>query len=561
MIRDEIEALLQQAARTAQAAGLLPQIALPTGIIERPANAAHGDYATSVPLRLARAARMRPLDIARALVDHLPASDYFAQVTVAAPGFINFTLSQPWLARQVEAITAQGSDFGHVDIGGGKTVQVEFVSANPTGPLTAASGRGGALGDALANVLAAAGYRPQREYYVNDAGNQMEVFNQTIYARYCQALGQDVSIPDEGYRGEYMIELGRALANECGDRYLALPREDAAAELGTTARERLLGDIRSAVDQMGINYDVWFSERGLYERGLIDQCIAHLRERGYVGDRDGAVWLLTTALGQEKDDVLIRSNGLPTYFAADIAYHYDKFMVRGLDRVIDIWGADHAGHVARMKAAVAALGMDPDAFQVIIHQMITLLSGGEIVKISKRTGNIVTLREVLEDVGADACRFFFLARSADAHIDFDLDLARKQSNENPVYYVQYAHARIASIMAYGGQVDYASGDVGLLTHESELALIRKMLELPELVEVMARTLETHHLPHYAQDLAALFHSFYTQCRVVSDDAALTKARLRLVLAVKTVLANTLGLMGISAPEEMRRADEEAQPAG
>jgi arginyl-tRNA synthetase len=557
VIRDDIEALLLQAARSARQAGLLPEITLPTGIVERPSNSTHGDYATSLPLRLARAARMRPLDIARAIVSHLPSADLFDRVEVVAPGFINFTLSQRWLSAQVGEIARQGGDFGHVDLGKGQSVQVEFVSANPTGPLTAASGRGGALGDALANILGAAGYRAYREYYVNDAGNQMELFNQTVYARYLQALGREAEIPEEGYRGTYMAELARAIAAREGDRYLEMSTDYAPAELGALAREMLLVDIHSTVDVMGIGYDVWFSERGLYDRGLIDQCIGFLRERGFVGDRDGAVWLLSTALGQEKDDVLIRTNGLPTYFAADIAYHYDKFKVRGLDRVIDIWGADHAGHVPRMKAAVTALEADPDSFDVIIHQMITLIRDGAEVKISKRTGNIVTLREVLEEVGADACRFFFLSRSADAHMDFDLDLAKKQSDENPVFYVQMAHARVAGILRYGAGVDFSDGDLSLLNHKAELALVRKMLEFPELVEMMARKLEPHHLPHYAQDLAAILHSFYPQCRVVSDDIPLTKARLRLMLAVKTVLGNALGLMGISAPEEMRRAEGEA----
>ncbi len=569
MIRDEIARLLMEAGHNAQAKGLLPSFALPDPSVQRPSNSAHGDYASSLPLRIARAARMRPLDIAQILVRELPQSDYFESVEVAPPGFVNFSLSPDWLARQVETVVAAGPGFGSADVGGGQTVQVEFVSANPTGPLTAASGRGGALGDALANVLAAAGYRASREYYMNDAGRQMATFNDSLYARYAQALGQEVDLPADGYRGTYLIDLGRDVAAEYGDRFLAMPREEATRELGKIGLARMIASIHDTIELMGIHYDDWFSEQSLYDREVIGLVLSLLAERGYVEKREGATWLVSTALGEDKDNVLVRSNGIPTYFASDIAYHYDKFVLRKLDNVIDIWGADHQGHVPRMKAGVGALGVAPDRFKIIVHQMITLRRGDEIVRLSKRTGDIITLREVLEEVGADACRFFFLSRSADSQMDFDLDLAKKQSKDNPVFYVQYAHARIASILRRAGDLDYSSGDLSLLRHDAELTLIRKMLELPELVESMARTLEPHHLPHYAQDIAAIFHVFYEKCRVLSreeSDLPLTKARLRLVLAAKIVLANTLHLMGIGAPEEMRLEDEteladgEKQPA-
>jgi arginyl-tRNA synthetase len=560
MIREEIARLLTEAGQKAQAKGLLPSFALPDPAVQRPANPSHGDYSSSLPLRLARAARMRPLDIAQLLVQELPESTYFARVEVAQPGFVNFTLSEEWLSHQVAMIGEAGHQYGCVDIGRGQTAQVEFVSANPTGPLTAASGRGGALGDALANVLAAAGYRVSREYYVNDAGRQMATFNATLFARYAQALGQDVPVPSDGYQGAYMAEVAGEIAAEQGDRFLKLPQGDATRELGQIGLNRMITSIHETIEMLGIDYDAWFSEQSLYDRDVIHLVLGLLAERGYVEKREGAVWLVSTALGEDKDNVLVRSNGIPTYFASDIAYHYDKFILRKLDLVIDIWGADHQGHVPRMKAGVGALGVPSDAFKIIIHQMITLRRGEEIVRLSKRTGDIVTLKEVLEEVGADACRFFFLARSADSHMDFDLDLAKKQSNENPVFYVQYAHARIASILRRAGDRDYSSGDLSLLRHEAELTLIRKMLELPELVELMARSLEPHHLPHYAQELAGVFHIFYTQCQVLSreeSDRELTLARLRLVLAAKTVLANTLHLMGIGAPEEMWRDGEPA----
>jgi arginyl-tRNA synthetase len=550
VVKDQIVQQLVEAGRSAQAKGLLPSFALPEVTVQRTANPTHGDYASSLPLKLARAARMKPLDIARALVDELPASDVFAKVEIALPGFINFTLSSAWLARQVDEIVAAGPQFGRVDIGNGQTVQVEFVSANPTGPLTAASGRGGALGDALANILSAAGYRATREYYVNDAGSRMDAFNQTLYARYAQALGQDLPIPADGYHGKYMAEIAAEIVAEAGDKYLTMDRAAAAAELGRIGLAKIIQSIKETIALLGVKYDRWFSEQSLHDRGVIAEILKRLGDAGYVEEREGAVWFVSTAVGEEKDNVLVRSSGIPTYFASDIAYHYNKFVERGLDQVIDIWGADHQGHVRRMHAGIGAIGIPSEKLKILIHQMITLKRGDEIVKISKRTGDIVTLREVLDDVGADACRFFFLSRSADAHMDFDLDLATKQSNENPVYYVQYAHARIASVLRYAGQVDLSTSDVRLLTHEAEQALIRKMLELPDLVEMMARVLEPHHLPHYAQELAATFHQFYTQCRVVTEDEALTKARLKLALAAKIVLANALGLMGISAPEQM-----------
>ncbi|MBX6772779.1 MAG: arginine--tRNA ligase [Chloroflexi bacterium] len=550
IVRQEIASLLDQAVRRAQDKGLLPPVAVPAASIERPANPAHGDYASTVALKLARSARMSPADIARILVRELPASPLIGAVNIAGPGFINFTLSDTWLAEQVNTIVTLGDAFGSLDLGHDARVQVEFVSANPTGPLPVAAGRGGALGDSLARLLATAGYKVWREYYVNDHGSRIDVFGQSIYARYAQEFGRDVPVPADGYHGTYLIDFARHLKDTQGDRFLQMPPSEAQKELARLGIAYFLDGIRSDLERLGIEYDCWFSEQRLYDDGEVERVLDLLRQRGYVATREGAVWFVSSVLGEDKDNVLVRSNGEPTYFASDIAYHYNKLAVRGFDRVIDVWGADHQGHVGRTRAAVGALDLDTDRLQIIIHQLVTLRVGGQPARMSKRAGHLITLREVLDEVGPDACRFFFVSRSADSHLDFDLDLARKQSDENPVYYVQYAHARIASILRYAGGIDYQDADVSLLRHPAELTLIRKMLELPEVIEAAVLALEPHHLPHYALELASEFHSFYTQCRVVSDDPALTRARLKLVDAARITLRNTLDLIGVRAPEQM-----------
>ena len=471
---------------------------------------------------------------------------------VAPPGFINFTLKTEWLTKQVDQILLAGDTYGSINLGQGNEVQVEFVSVNPTGPLHVGHGRGAILGDTLATVLTAAGYNVEKEYYINDAGNQIEAFFRSLYARYQQCLGTEAEIPSEGYFGNYMVDLAKEIVAVEGDRFLGLPESEAVVQLGRLGLDRLVEQIRSDLELLGVTFDVWFSEQSLYENGQYDKAMSLLREQGYLTDKEGATWFISTALGEDKDNVVVRGDGSPTYFAADIAYHYNKFIERGFDRVINIWGADHQGHISRMKAVVGAMGITPERLQVIVCQMVTLRRGEELIRVSKRTGDIITLREVVDEVGADVCRFFFLSRTADSQMDFDLELAKKESADNPVYYVQYAHARIASILRLAEQrgIDYEDGDVSLLTTEPELTLIRKMLLLPEMIETIAQTLEPHHLTYYAQDLATVFHSFYRQCRVVSEDEGLTKARLRLVAAAKLVLARTLHLMGMTAPERM-----------
>jgi len=392
----------------------------------------------------------------------------------------------------------------------------------------------------------------EKEYYVNDAGSQIDAFYRSLYARYQQCLSIDAEMPSDGYLGSYMVDLAKEITAEEGDRFLSLPPKEALSELGQIGLAKLIEQIKSDLEQLGVSFDVWFSEQSLYDNGQYQRALSLLRQGGYIGEKEDATWFVSTALGEDKDNVVVRSDGSPTYFAADIAYHYNKFLERKFDKVINIWGADHQGHISRMKAVVSALGIAPERLVVIISQMVTLSRGGELVRISKRSGDIITLREVIDEVGADACRFFFASRSADSQMDFDLELAKKQSADNPVYYVQYAHARIASILRLAQQrgIDYTDGDVSLLTTEPELTLIRKMLLLPEMVEVVAYTLESHHLAYYAQELATVFHSFYKQCRVVSQNEALTKARLKLVAAAKIALARTLHLMGMTAPERM-----------
>jgi arginyl-tRNA synthetase len=551
-IRQEIADLVDSAARAAQTAGDIPAVLLPEAVVERPARPEHGDYASSLPLRLARAARQNPISLAETIARGIKSHPAVGEVTVAPPGFVNIRLADSWLAGQVDSILNQGTRFGGSELGGGRKVQIEFVSANPTGPLHVGNGRWASIGDSLSRVLAAAGYNVEKEYLVNDQFTQVDNFAATVLARYKQLYGQDVEIPEDGYPGEYVIELAKKVREQFGDRYL----KEAVAphELKRFAVDSMIAMIRDDLAVMNVNYDVWFFESSLYEGdGCYNEAMQRLRDQGAVVEKEGAVWLNSSALGEDRDNVLIRSTGMPTYFASDIAYHYDKFFRRGFDQVIDIWGADHQGHVSRVKTAVQALGVEEGRLEILIGQLVALRRDGQAVRLSKRAGEIITLREVVDEVGADACRFFFLQRSADSQMEFDIDLAKRQSNENPVYYVQYAHARIAGILTRATEAGLSpdKGDVSLLTHPAELALIRKMLLLPELVESIAEAREPHHLPHYALELATAFHDFYERCQVINhEEQNLTAARLRLCAAAKIVLGRSLDLMGMSAPERM-----------
>ena len=554
MIDERLADALAKALKKAQKSERLPKFDIPKPVpVERPKQADKGDYASAVCLQLARYAKMAPIKIAEAVVACLPDLPYIGEVTVAHPGFINFSLAPDWLQAQVAAVIEAGEAYAALDIGGGKRVQVEYVSANPTGPLHVGSARNAVLGDAIAAVLEAAGYDVQREYYVNDAGSRMRMFDQTLFARYAQALGLEETIPEDGYHGPYMVEMGRDLAEAHGKRFVEMDRAKAEREIGRLGLQAVIDRAKEDLQAMNIAYDCWFSEMSLYDNGQFEQIMSLLRQGDHLDTHDGAVWFKASELGGPKDEVVIRSNGTPGYFASDIAYHYEKFVERGFERVIDVWGADHQGHVPRMRAMMKALGLDAERLEIIIYQLVTLKRGGEVVRLSKRTGDIITLREVVDEVGSDAVRYFLLSRSADSQMDFDLDLAKSQSDENPVYYIQYAHARISSILRHAGDLDWQSGDVSLLSSATELDLLRKMAQLPEVIRLSAEQLAPHHLTYYAYELAAAFHHFYRDCRVVSsepEDEPISMARLKLVRACQTVLARSLTLMGMNAPTVM-----------
>ena len=555
MVLHTVRELVSQAVQQAQNDGLLQLETTPEIQIERPGKLENGDFATSLPLRLARATRINPLQLAESLVQLIPACDEIERVVAAHPGFINFYLKDSWVQKQLEEVRRAGNDYGTGDLGQGQKMMVEYVSVNPTGPVHVGHARGAVLGSALANILSAAGYRVTQEYYVNDAGTQMQAFYGSVYARYLQSLGQEAAMPANGYAGEYIADLAEEIAESEGTRFIGMDEAQALREMGDIAREKMIDLIRDDLTQIGVGFDNWFSERTLFDQGDYDRALQVLKDKEFLSERENAVWFNSTQLGDDKDNVVIRSSGEPTYFASDIAYHYNKFVVREFQSVVDIWGADHQGHVPRMKSAVAALGIEPERLTVLISQMVTLKRGDEVVRASKRTGDFVTLRELTDEVGADACRYFFLARTPSTQMEFDLELAKQESSENPVYYVQYGHARIASILnsAREQNIDWSAGDVSLLTHPSELSLIRTMLRLPELVEQMARALEPHQLPHYTMELATAFHWFYENCRVISsheEDAQMNLARLKLVESAQIVFRRSLELMGMSAPERM-----------
>ena len=550
-----IETALKTAIAETQAKGLLPSVNVPDPVIERPQGRGHGDYSCSLALKLARPMRKNPMEIAGIIAAEIPQDESVERVDVARPGFINFTLNPAWLARQVETVLDSGPSFGNADVGAGRRVQVEFVSVNPNGPIHVGHARGAVFGSALANVLEAAGYDVEREYYVNDGGNQMALFYRSLHVRYLQALGRDAELPEGGYRGDYLVDFAREIAEEEGDRFAAMPEDEAVAAIGAVGLRKMVDLIRDDLRDLRVEYDVWFNERSLYSDGLFDKVSQLLEESGYLAERDGAVWFMSTLLGDDKDKVFIRSNKAPTYFASDVAYHYNKLVTRSFDRVIDIWGADHQGNVPFMKAVMTALGISQDRLDLLLYQLVTLRRAGETVRLATRAGDLVTLKELVDEVGPDACRFFFLTRSPDSQMEFDLDLATQQSRENPVYYIQYAHARICGIQKLARErgIDRSDGDVLLLTHEAELDLLRKMLQLPELIETMAANLSPHYLTSYSLELATLYHRFNDTCRVVSsapEDLPVSKARLKLVAAARTVLARCLDLMLMDAPERM-----------
>lgn len=555
-IIEETQSALRQgvaaACAQAMAAGTLPEAELPDFVIETPKDEKNGDFSTNLAMQLTRILRQNPRKIAEAIVGGIDLPGLVERVEIAGPGFINFYLVPGWLNRVLPAIQEEDADYGKSNAGGGERVQVEFVSANPTGLLHMGNARGGALGDTLAAVLNEAGYVCDKEYYINDAGNQVENLGKSVEARYFELLGRDdYQIPEDGYHGKDIIATAQRLLDEKGESLVDLPEAERRELMKNYALKEKVAGIRGSLENFGVVFDNWFSEQSLHDAGSVHEVVDILREKGYVYEKDGAQWLRATDWGEEKDEVLVRSNGTPTYFAADIAYHRDKFE-RGYKRLINIWGADHHGHVARLKGAMTALGYDGDAITVILMQLVRLYRGGEIVKMSKRSGKYVTLDELIEEVGKEAARFFFIMRSPDSALDFDLDLAKAESSDNPVYYVQYAHARICSILSVaGGKTPQAADvDLSLLTEENERVLIRKLAEWPQEVADAARELAPYHLAYYAKELANAFHSFYNSCKVLTDDAALRDARLALVDCTRITLRNVLTLLGLSAPERM-----------
>jgi arginyl-tRNA synthetase len=562
MIRHTIANLVREAVTAAQDAGELPAFEIPPAEVLHPPKPEMGDYSSSLPMKLAAAAKRPPLQIAQTLARHIPPHDELAQVETAPPGYLNFTLAPAWLATEVGRILAAGAQFGDVALGNGARAQVEHVSANPTGPLTVGSGRNLAIGDTLARVLRAAGYQVETEYYMNDAGSQVRHLGESIYARYAAQLGRQEPFPEDGYKGAYVDEMAQGIVAREGNKYLQMERRDAVRALKTLGVAMVMEKVKATLARANAHFATFFSQQSLHDSGLLDEIFGKLAERGYTYEKDGALWFKATEFGLEKDAVLVRSPQVvsepderPTYLASDLPYVWDKLVRRGFDLAIYVWGADHQGDVPRVYAAARALDLDPARIKIIVYQLVRLTRGGEKVRMSKRSGEFDTLDDLLDDAGVDAVRYLLVESSADAAMDFDLQRAVQQSNENPVYYVQYAHARIASILrnAAEGGVSAEEANVGLLEHPAELDLIKQMLKLEEIVELAATKLEPHHLPHYAHELAATFHQFYKQCRVLSSDPAdreISQARLKLVQATKIVLARSLDLMGVSAPESM-----------
>lgn len=550
-IKEILAGAVKKAALTAIEKGTIKEGELPEVLLEVPPQKEFGDFASNFAMQSARSLKCNPRMIAQAVIDNLDCA-YVEKAEIAGPGFINFYLKDNWLSDMLANIVKAGENYGNLTAPTDEKIQVEYVSANPTGPLHVGHGRGAAVGSSLANLLKAAGYNVTREYYINDAGNQINNLAASVNARYLEAYGIDVEFPENGYHGHDIIETAERIKRIYGDKFLHMDEEKRIEEFRTIALKEKLAALKEDLEAFNVTYDVWFSEQTLHDANKIKEACDYLTERGYMYEKDGALWLKATEHGDDKDRVVIRDNGVPTYFAADIAYHRNKFE-RGFDRVINLWGADHHGYIARMKAAVGALGYNPDQLEILILQMVSLYRNGELVKMSKRTGQSVTLNELIEEVGTDAARFFFVMRSIDSQLDFDLTLATEKSNENPVYYIQYAHARICSIfrqLKEAGIEEAAEADYSLLTDPTETELIKKLGEYPELIASAAKERAVHRVAHYVHELAGLFHSFYNQCRILGVDPELQQARIKLVKATQHVLRHALNILGVSAPERM-----------
>lgn len=552
-MKDLLKQGITEALNKAIAAGTLSAGDYPDVALEVPPQKEFGDFASNIAMQSARVAHKAPRIIAQAIVDGM---DYpwLDHAEIAGAGFINFFLKNDVIYDTLKQILAAGDAYGHAPLRQEDTIQVEYVSANPTGPLHVGHGRGAAYGSALVNLLRAAGYNVQAEYYINDAGNQMNNLAASVNARYLELLGKPAEIPENGYHGHDIIETAQAIIDQDGDKYLDMPEAERLELFKDRAYAEKLKALKRDLAHFNVHYDNWFSERTLHPDAIQAACKV-LEERGKIYEKDGALWLKSTDYGDDKDRVVIRDNGVPTYLAADIAYHKNKYD-RGFKKMINIWGADHHGYVARVKAAMAALGYDVDQLEVLLLQMVSLFRDGKPVKMSKRTGQAITLNELIEEVGTDAARYFFIMRSLDTQLDFDLDLAKSHSNENPVYYIQYAHARIYSIYRQAKDaganlsMDWSDVKWDTLTNEYELELIKKMAAFPEEVQRAARERAPHRIAHFVHELAGMFHTFYNHCRIIQEDKDLEKARLALVTAVRITIANSLAILGVSAPEKM-----------
>jgi arginyl-tRNA synthetase len=552
MVTDKLTELVRSALDAASASGAFSLDDSLEIAFQRPKRREHGDWATNVALSAARGGG-NPRTIAQVVVDHLPASELVDRVEIAGPGFINFHLADVWLHDVVRSAATEGSGFGRSDTAEGKSVNVEYVSANPTGPINVVSGRHAAVGDAIAHLFDAVGYRVTKEFYVNDAGRQIDLFARSVEARYLQHHGVEAQVPEEGYQGEYIADLAHDIAAEVGDQFVTAEESERVEAMRRLAVDRTLSQMRESLGNFGTTFDVWFSESDLHERKEVEEGIEKLRQRGVVYEKEGAIWFRSQDLGDDKDRVLVRANGEPTYLASDVAYLFDK-STRGFDHLLYLWGADHHGTVHRLLAAAEALEVGRDRVEVRIVQMVSLLRSGETIKASKRAGQLVPLDDLVAEVGPDAARYTFLTRSLEAPLEFDIDLVTEQAPENPVYYVQYAHARICSILRkadeQGVTPDIAGAPLDRLGHPSEDALARKLSSYEETILDAAEARAPQKICRYIEELAASFSAFYRDCKVVSDDPDLTSARLALCVATKSVIADALSLLGVSAPERM-----------
>lgn len=551
--KEQLRQVIREAIVAAQASGELALTDLPEIGLEVPRETDHGDFASNVALVTAKAAKKPPREVAQIIVGHLTQEGFIEKVEIAGPGFINFFLSNEWLYNTLRVIEAQGLDYGNSKHGEGQKILLEFVSANPVGPMNVVNARAAAVGDTLARLFRATGYTVGTEFYVNDAGNQADVFARSLEARYQQLSNPDYSFPDDGYPGDYVGELAVALQQERPD-LLELPLKERLAFCKRWGTDQMVEMQKTDLKNYGVEFDLWFRERDLHAARSLEAVIAYLKERGYLFEAEDALWFRSTEFGDDKDRVIIKSDGSYTYVTADIAYHHDK-LKRGYTKLINIWGPDHHGYIGRMVAAIQALGYPEDTLEVLILQYVALLRDGQQVKMSKRAGEFITMQDLVDEVGKDAARFFFLNRSPESHLDFDLNLAVEQSSENPVFYVQYAHARIASILRQAGEMGISlptssQVDLGLLQHDAEIALLKQLAVLPEEILLAALQREPHRLTRYALDLASLFHSFYTHCHILGEQPELRDARLSLIQGVQTVLKKVLGTLGVDAPEQM-----------